>query len=153
MHTPRQFWLSCLVAVLSLVGCANGNRTQVTSVKRVYIENTKSSNHSTAELLTPTALETIAIELTRHGYVVVSSKNLAEGVLRMSWQTGATNASNTTLETPISLSMTLFNQKGKRIFSGSSGSGVQAAYWSQARTQNEIVSILKSLPAAVVASN
>jgi len=150
MSLPRRAWLGYLILGLTFVGCANGKRAQVSSVKRVYLENTKLSTNSTIEMITPEAFESAAIELTRHGYVVVNSKNLAEGVLRISWQTSEL-ASKTPGDYPLSLSMTLFNQNGKRIFSGSSGPPLPASFWTQSRASAEVASILAAMPYAVAA--
>lgn len=149
MSLMRQVWLGCVVC-LTLVGCANANRAKVASVKRVFIEDTKLSTQTNATIdsLTPAVMDSAAIELTRHGYVVVSSKALAEGVLRLSWQTGVDSSSGSA-ESPLSLSMTLFNQKGKRVFSGNSGPSIPVAFWSQTRATSAVASILGPMPAAV----
>ncbi len=151
MSLPRRAWLGYLILGLSLVGCVNANRAQVSSVKRVYLENTRLSTNSTIEMITPGAIESAAIELTRHGYVVVSSKNLSEGVLRISWQTNEF-ASKNPGDCPMSLSMTLFNQKGKRIFSGNSGPALPVSFWTVSRASAEVASILASMPSAVAAT-
>lgn len=151
MTLPRLAWLGCLFTSLAFLGCANAERTQVASVKRVYIENTRLSTNSTVEMITPTVLDTIAMELTRHGYVVVSSKTLAEGVLRMSWKT-STSTSNFEGDCPLSLSMTLFNLKGQRIFSGNTGPAVPSSFWSQARASAEVAMMLAPMPSAIAAA-
>lgn|GEM_PF-510379 len=151
MRLLRRAWLGYLILGLTLVGCTNANRTQVASVKRVYLENTKLNTNSTIEMITPGAFESATIELTRHGYVVVSSKNLSEGVLRISWQTNEFG-SKTPGDCPMSLSMTLFNKKGKRIYSGSSGPALPASFWTQSRTSAEVASILAAMPYAVTAA-
>lgn len=150
MSIPRRAWLGCLITSLAFLGCANASRTKVTSVKRVYIENTRLSTNSTVEMITPAVLDTVAMELTRHGYVVVSSRGLAEGVLRMSWKTG-TSTTNFESDCPLSLSMTLFNLKGQRIFSGNSGPAIPSSFWSQSRANAEVASMLSPMPSAVVA--
>jgi hypothetical protein len=151
MSLSRLTWLGCLFMSLAFLGCANAERAKVTSVKRVYIENTRLSTNMTVEMITPAVLDTIAMELTRHGYVVVSSKASAEGVLRMSWKTG-TSTSNFEGDCPLSLSMTLFNLKGQRIFSGNTGPAVPSSFWSQSRANAEVAMMLAPMPSAVVAA-
>lgn len=151
MSLSRLSWLGCLFMSLAFLGCANGERAKVTSVKRVYIENTRLSTNTTVEMITPAVLDTIAMELTRHGYVVVSSKASAEGVLRMSWNTGI-STSNFEGDCPLSLSMTLFNLKGQRIFSGNTGPAVPTSFWNPTRANAEVVLMLSSMPSAVVAA-
>ncbi len=149
LFVPRA-WLSCLILGIALIGCANGSRSKVASVKRVFIEKSHQTSNQTAEMITPTAFESAAIELTRHGYVVVSSKNSAEGVLRMSWQV-APSSNSSSADNPMSLSMTLFNKQGQRIFSGNSGPAVPVAFWNQTRAHAEVASILSRMPTAVAA--
>lgn len=150
MSLTRLTWLACFLTSLAFLGCANAERTKVTSVKRVYIENTRLSTNTTVEMITPAVLDKIAMELTRHGYVVVSSKASAEGVLRMSWMTGI-SSSNSQGDCPLSLSMTLFNLKGKRIFSGNTGPAIPSSFWTQSRANAEVAMMLAPMPSAVSA--
>ena len=146
---PRA-WLNCLIISIALIGCTNGGRAKVASVKTVFIENARPSSNQTAETLSSSVSESVAIELTRRGYVVMDSKKSAEGILRVTWQVSPTAVNNSN-EYPMSLSMTLFNQKGQRIFSGNSGPAVPSAFWNKTRARAEVASILARMPSSITA--
>ena len=51
-------------------------------------------------------------------------------------------------EVSISLSMSLFNKQGQKVFSGDSGSGVPISFWSVAKTATAVDNVLSRLPVA-----
>ena len=95
-----------------------------------------------------TVVETAEGELRSHGFTVTNSKADAEAILRSTWRISNDNNSLRRDEVSVSLSMSLFNKQGKKVFSGDSGSAVPIGFWSVAKTATAVDNVLSRLPVA-----
>jgi hypothetical protein len=95
-----------------------------------------------------TVVDTAEGELRSHGYTVTQSKADAEATLRSTWRISNSGNNNRRDEISLSLSMSLFNKEGQRVFSGDSGSAVPMSFWSVAKTATAVDSVLSQLPVA-----
>lgn len=138
-------WRLLLVSI-ALFGCESGpDRSSDLSFRKVYIENPRQTDCAAANLLSPSLSQSVSEEFAIHGFIVVSDKAKAQGLVRPSWQIQPPNGS----ETIMSLSISVFDANGKKVFSGSSGPAIPTSFWTIARTNAEVVSILHRLPVAV----
>ncbi|MSR72129.1 MAG: hypothetical protein EXS20_02015 [Opitutales bacterium] len=99
-----------------------------------------------------TVIETAQGELRSHGYTVTESKADADATLRSTWRISQSGNNLRKDEVSISLSMSLFNKQGQRVFSGDSGSAVPISFWSVAKTATAVDSVLSQLPLASAAA-
>jgi hypothetical protein len=141
--------LRLLLLSMVLVGCESGaDHSPSFSFRKVYIENPRLTDCAAANALSNNLAESVSEEFAIHGFIVVSDKAKAQGFVRSSWQIQPPNGS----ETIMSLSISVFDANGRKVFSGSSGPAIPASFWTIARTNAEVVSILHRLPAAASAS-
>ncbi len=134
-----------LLLSFALFGCESGSdHSTALTFKKVYIENPRQTDCATANLLSPSLSQSVSEEFAIHGFVVVSDKAKAQGLVRPTWQIQPPNGS----ETIMSLSISVFDANGKKVFSGSSGPPIPASFWTITRTNAEVVAILHRLPTA-----
>ena len=144
--------LTPLVLVLmsfSFIGCSSSPRAQKSiNFTKVYVESPQTSDSSNVVQFNSTVVETAEGELRSHGYTVTQSKADADATLRSTWRISNNGNNMRRDEVSISLSMSLFNKQGKRVFSGDSGSAVPMSFWSVAKTATAVDSIMSQLPVA-----
>jgi hypothetical protein len=147
MHFTR---LTPLVLIaLSLIGCSSSPRAQKSiNFTKVYVESPQTSDSSNVIQFNSTVVDTAEGELRSHGYTVTQSKADAEATLRSTWRISNSGNNNRRDEISLSLSMSLFNKEGQRVFSGDSGSAVPMSFWSVAKTATAVDSVLSQLPVA-----
>jgi hypothetical protein len=147
MHFTR---LTPLVLIaLSLIGCSSSPRAQKSiNFTKVYVESPQTSDSSNVIQFNSTVVDTAEGELRSHGYTVTQSKADAEATLRSTWRISNSGNNNRRDEISLSLSMSLFNKEGQRVFSGDSGSAVPMSFWSVAKTATAVDSVLSKLPVA-----
>jgi hypothetical protein len=147
MHFTR---LTPLVLIaLSLIGCSSSPRAQKSiNFTKVYVESPQTSDSSNVIQFNSTVVDTAEGELRSHGYTVTQSKADAEATLRSTWRISNIGNNNRRDEISLSLSMSLFNNEGQRVFSGDSGSAIPMSFWSVAKTATAVGSVLSQLPVA-----
>jgi hypothetical protein len=147
MHFTK---LTPLVLIaLSLIGCSSSPRAQKSiNFTKVYVESPQTSDSSNVIQFNSTVVDTAEGELRSHGYTVTQSKADAEATLRSTWRISNSGNNNRRDEISLSLSMSLFNKEGQRVFSGDSGSAVPMSFWSVAKTATAVDSVLSQLPVA-----
>jgi hypothetical protein len=147
MHFTR---LTPLVLIaLSLIGCSSSPRAQKSiNFTKVYVESPQTSDSSNVIQFNSTVVDTAEGELRSHGYTVTQSKADAEATLRSTWRISNSGNNNRRDENSLSLSMSLFNKEGQRVFSGDSGSAVPMSFWSVSKTATAVDSVLSQLPVA-----
>jgi hypothetical protein len=147
MHFTK---LTPLVLIaLSLIGCSSSPRAQKSiNFTKVYVESPQMSDSSNVIQFNSTVVDTAEGELRSHGYTVTQSKADAEATLRSTWRISNSGNNNRRDEISLSLSMSLFNKEGQRVFSGDSGSAVPMSFWSVAKTATAVDSVLSQLPVA-----
>lgn len=149
MHLTRFTPLVFVLTVLALFGCSSSSRTQKSiNFTKVYVEAPLSLDSSNVAQLNSTVVETAEGELRSRGYTVTNSKSDADAVLRSTWHISNNSNGGRKDEIAISLSMTLFNKQGKRVFSSDSGSAVPVSFWSVAKTATAVDNVLAQLPVA-----
>jgi len=149
MHFTRFASLALVSIAFLFTGCSSSPRAQKSiNFTKVYVETPQTSDFSNAIQFNSTVVETAEGELRSHGYTVTQSKADADATLRSTWRI-SNNANNMRKdEVSISLSMSLFNKQGQRVFSGDSGSAVPIGFWSVAKTATAVDNVLLQLPIA-----
>ena len=149
MHFTRLTPLVLVLMAFSFIGCSSSPRAQKSiNFTKVYIESPQMSDSSNVVQFNSTVVETAEGELRSHGYKVTQSKADADATLRSTWRISNSGNNMRRDEISISLSMSLFNKQGQRVFSGDSGSAVPMSFWSVAKTAISVDSILSQLPVA-----
>ncbi len=147
MHFTRFTPLALVLIAVSMIGCGSSSRVQKSiNFTKVYVESPQSSDFSNVAQFNSTVVETAEGELRSRGYTVTHSKSDADATLRSTWHTSCTGNSIRKDEISISLSMSLFNNKGQKVFSSDSGSAVPISYWSVAKTATAVDNVLSQLP-------
>lgn len=149
MHLTRFTPLVLAFIAFSLIGCSSNSRTQKSiNFTKVYVEAPQTTDSTNVAQFNSTVVDTAEGELRSRGYTVTNSRNDADAVLRSTWHISNNNNSLRKDEISISLSMSLFNKQGKRVFSADSGSAVPASFWSVAKTASAVDSVMSQLPVA-----
>ncbi len=149
MHFTRFTPLALVLIAVSIIGCSSSSRTQKSiNFTKVYVEAPQTSDSSNVVQFNSTVIETAEGELRSRGYTVANSKADADATLRSTWHISNSNNSMRKDEVSISLSMSLFNKQGQKVFSGDSGSGVPISFWSVAKTATAVDNVLSRLPVA-----
>ncbi|MEI7602059.1 MAG: hypothetical protein WCJ77_00210 [Opitutae bacterium] len=99
-----------------------------------------------------TVVETAEGELRSRGYTVTQTKTDADATLRSTWHISNNGNSIRREEVSISLSMSLFNKQGQKVFSSDSGSAVPVSFWSVAKTATAVDNVLSELPVVTAAA-
>ena len=148
MHFTRLTPLVIVLIAFSIFGCSSSTRSQNSiNFTRVYVETPQSLDLNYVNQFNSTVVETAEGELRSHGYTITNSKTDAQATLRSTWHVSPGNGARKD-EVSISLSMSLFNNQGKKVFSGDSGSPVATSFWSVAKTATTVDNILSQLPVA-----
>ena len=148
MHFIRLTPLAVVLIAFSIIGCSSNTRNQKSiSFTRVYVETPQSLDLSNVNQFNSTVVETAEGELRSRGYTVTNSKTDAQATLRSTWHVSTNNGMRKD-DVAISLSMSLFTNQGKKVFSSDSGSPVPANYWNVAKTATTVDNILSQLPLA-----
>jgi hypothetical protein len=149
MHSTRFTPLVLVLIAFSFIGCNSSPRAQKSiNFTKIYVESTQSSDSSNAIQFNSTVVETAEGELRSHGYTVTQSKADADATLRSTWHISNNGNNVRKDEVSLSLSMSLFNKQGQRVFSGDSGSAVPISFWNEAKTATAVDNILSQLPVA-----
>jgi hypothetical protein len=149
MHFTRFTPLALILLSFSFIGCSSSPRTQKSiNFTKVYVETPFSSDSSNIVQFNSTVVETAEGELRSHGYTVTNSRADAEATLRSTWRISTDNNSLRKDEISVSLSMSLFNKQGQKVFSGDSGSSLPIGFWSVAKTATAVDNVLSRLPVA-----
>lgn len=149
MHFTRFTPLALILLSFSFIGCSSSPRTQKSiNFTKVYVEAPFSSDSSNIVQFNSTVVETAEGELRSHGYTVTNSRADAEAILRSTWRISTDNNTLRKDEISVSLSMSLFNKQGQKVFSGDSGSALPIGFWSVAKTATAVDNVLSRLPVA-----
>ena len=151
MHFLRFTPLALVLIAFSVIGCNSSPRTQVAiNFTRVYVEAPQISDTSSVVQYNSTVVETAQGELRSRGYTVTTSKADADATLRSTWHISNNNNTIRKDEVSVSLSMSLFNKRGQKVFSGDSGSAIPIGFWSVAKTATTVDDVLARLPTVSV---
>jgi hypothetical protein len=149
MHFTRFTPLALVLLSFSFIGCSSSPRTQKSiNFTKVYVAAPVSSDLSNIVQFNSTVVETAEGELRSHGYTVTKSQADAEAILRSTWHISPNNNGMHNNELSVSLSMSLFNKQGQKVFSGDSGSALPMGFWSVAKTASAVDSVMSRLPVA-----
>jgi hypothetical protein len=149
MHFTRFTPLALVLIAFSFIGCSSSPRAQKSiNFTKVYVETPQTSDFSNDMQFNSTVVETAEGELRSHGYTVTESKVDADATLRSTWRISRNGNNMRKDEVSVSLSMSLFNKQGQRVFSGDSGSAIPIGFWSVAKTATAVDSVLSQLPVA-----
>jgi predicted Zn-dependent protease len=148
MHFTRFTPLALVLIAFSIIGCSSSSRTQKSiNFTKVYVEAPQTSDSSSNVVqFNSTVVETAEGELRSRGYTVTSSKADADATLRSTWHISNNGNAIHKDEVSVSLSMSLFNKKGQKVFSADSGSSVPISFWSMAKTSTAVDTVLSQLP-------
>ena len=147
MHFTRFTPLALVLIAFSLIGCSSSPRAQKSiNFTKVYVDSPQTSDFSDTFQFNSTVVETAEGELRSRGYTVTHTKVDADAILRSTWHI-STNGNNMRKdEVSITLSMSLFNKQGQKVFSSDSGSAVPISFWSVAKTATVVDNVLSQLP-------
>jgi hypothetical protein len=149
MHFTRITPLVLALISISFIGCSSSPRIQGSfNFTKIYVESPQSFDSTNVNQLNSTVVETAEGELRSHGYTVTNSKSDAQAVLRSTWHLSSPNSNVRKEDVSISLSMSIFTNQGKKVFSGDSGSAVPVNFWSVAKTAVAVDDILSHMPVA-----
>ena len=152
MHFTRFAPLALVLVAFSLIGCGSSARTQKSiNFTKVYVETPQTSDLSNVVQFNSTVVDTAEGELRSRGYTITNSKADADATLRSTWRISNNSNSLHKDEVSISLSMSLFNKQGQRVFSADSGSAVPISFWTVAKTATAVDNVLSRLPVATAA--
>ena len=147
MHFTRFTPLALALIAMSFIGCSSSPRTQTAiNFTKVYVEAPLNSDSSNVNQFNTTVVETAEGELRSHGYTVTNSKADADATLRSTWHISTNSNSIRKDEVSVSLSMSLFNKRGQKVFSGDSGSAVPIGFWTVAKTATAVDDVMSRLP-------
>ena len=104
------------------------------------------SSSSTTQNLELTVQESIQRAVTARGYTVTKG-GTADATVRAAWLIG-NETTNGKTERIYTLSVSVFNAQGDRIFSARSINGWPEVLWTEARVNSEIASLFRALPEA-----
>jgi len=153
MHFTRLTPLVLVLIAFSFIGCSSSPRAQKSiNFTKVYVESPQTSDSSNSIQFNSTVVETAEGELRSRGYTVTQNKTDADATLRSTWHVSTNGNSIRKDEVSISLSMSLFNKQGNKVFSSDSGSAVPISFWSVAKTATAVDDVLSQLPVATAAT-
>lgn len=104
------------------------------------------SSSSTTQNLELTVQESIQRSVTARGYTVTKD-GTADATVRAAWLIG-NETTNGKTERIYTLSVSVFNAQGERIFSARSINGWPEVLWTEARVNSEIAALFRALPEA-----
>jgi len=150
MHLPRLALLFvCGLASFLSSGCATSPAAPAGKVSKLFVRDVAASTLHATDILANAVHDAEVRALTKQGYAVVASEGEAEATLRSTWRT-LKSSGNRAGQPEVSLSVSLFDKSGHRLFEGTSGPGVPANFWSESRATAEVNAILKGLPEPAV---
>ncbi len=118
-------------------------------VSRVYVAETIGATTPETTGATNAVHDAAVRELGARGYVVVPAAAQADAVLRSSWRIRQSETNNSNIPV-VSLSVSLFDKSGHRLFDADSGSSVPTSFWNESRAAQEASVMLGRLTKASV---
>ncbi len=147
MHFTRFTPLALVLIAISLIGCSSSPRAQKSiNFTKVYVDTPQTSDFSNNVQFNSTVVESAEGELRSRGYTVTQSRADADAILRSTWRISNNGDNVRKDEVSITLSMSLFNKQGQKVFSSDSGSAVLISFWSVAKTATAVNNVLAKLP-------
>jgi hypothetical protein len=145
MRLTSQVLLFC--ASLFILGCASSTGTSsLKSVHKVFVVDPVASTLPETNALSNVVHDTAVHELNSLGYVTTTNPTEAEAMVRSTWHTRLDDSGHSI----VSLSISVFDKAGHKLFSGDSGSAVLSSFWNEAHASSEVSNILVHLPHATV---
>jgi hypothetical protein len=137
---PQALALSLLV-----VGCSTtGGTGSLKSVHKVFVADPVASTLPETNALSNAVHDAAVHEVTALGYTTTTTLTEAEGVVRSTWHTRLDDNGRSI----VSLSISVFDKAGHKLFSGDSGSAVISSFWNESHATTEVADILVKLPHA-----
>ncbi len=151
MHFNRFTPLALVLIAFSLIGCSSSPRAQKSiNFTKVYVDTPQTSDFSNNVQFNSTVVECAEGELRSRGFTVTQSKADADAILRSTWRISNNGNNVRKDEVSLTLSMSLFNKQGQKVFSSDSGSAVPVSFWSVAKTATAVNNVLAKLPVVTV---
>ena len=152
MHLLRKPVALALAAFVALFpGCPTPSQSggSLKGVSRIYVAETIGATTLETTGATNAVHDAAVLALGVRGYVVVPTAGQADAVLRSSWRIrqSETNSSNIPV---VSLSVSLFDKSGHRLFDTDSGSSIPTTFWNESRAAQETSGMLDRLTKAAV---
>jgi hypothetical protein len=138
---------------ISFIGCNSSPRNQRSfNFTKVYVESPQSFDSTNVNQLNSTVIETAEENFEATVTLLLIQDPDAQAVLRSTWHLSSPNNNIRKEDVSVALSMSIFTNEGKKVFSADSGSAVPVSFWSVAKTAVAVDDILSQMPVAERAS-
>ncbi len=143
---PRLSGWFLLTVTLALFGCANagGGAKSLKNVQKVYVADPVAATLPETTALNAAVHDVAVRELSALGYGSALTSQQADAVLKSTWHTRLDDNGRSI----VSLSVTLFDKAGHKLYSSDSGAAVVSSFWSESRVTTELATMLGTLPHA-----
>jgi hypothetical protein len=144
------FWLTAAV-IITACSSRPDRSSDLAKVRTLNITPVISaSTSSTTQNLEQTVQDSIQRSVAARGYTVTKD-GAADATVRAAWLIGNETTTNGKTERIYTLSVSVFNAEGDRIFSARSIKGWSEVLWTEARVNSEIAALFRALPEATPA--
>ncbi len=144
------FWLTGAV-ILCACSSRPDHSADLAKVRNMNVTPVISgSTSSTTQNLELTVQEAIRRSVTARGYTITKD-GTADATVRAAWLIGNETSTSGKTERVYTLSVSVFNAEGDRIFSARSIKGWSEVLWTEDRVNAEIAALFRALPEATPA--